>query len=196
MIKVISEAAVAAGVRRMEALAGEAARAYLDEQDRRVSAAAAALKVPPSQVVDRIGALLDERKKLEKELREAKKALARGGAGSDEVQVETIGSVQFQGRVLQGLAAPDLKPLVMDSLKKLGSGVVAMVAVSGDGKAAVVTGVSADLQGRFDAVALVRLAALAVGGKGGGGKADIAQAGGPDGAKAADAIAAVRDALR
>ncbi len=196
LIKVISEAAVAAGVRRMEALAGEAARAYLDEQDRRVTAVASALKVPPSQVVQRIEALLDERKKLEKELRDAKKALALGGAGSDEVQIETIAGVAFQGRVLQGLAPQDLKPLVMDSLKKLGSGVVAMVAVSEDGKGAVVTGVSVDLQGRFEAVALVRLAAAALGGKGGGGKADFAQAGGPDGAKAADAIAAVRHALK
>ncbi len=196
LIKVISEAAVAAGVRRMEALAGQSARAYLDEQDRRVTAVAAALKVPPSQIVERIETLLDERKKLEKELRDAKKALALGGTGADVAQIESIAGMAFQGRVLQGLAPQDLKPLVIESIKQLVSGVVAMVAVSEDGKASVVTGVSADLQGKYDAVALVRLAAVALGGKGGGGKADFAQAGGPDGAKAADAISAVREALQ
>ncbi len=192
LIKVVSESAVAAGVRRMEALVGASARAYLDEQDRRVSAAAALLKTSPAALLERLESLLDERKKMEKELRDAKKALALGNGGGDAAAPENVNGVTFSGRILQGLAAQDLKPLALQTLKELGSGVVALVSVSDDGKASIVTGVSADLVSRFDAVALVREAAAAVGGKGGGGKADMAQAGGPDGGKAADAIAAVK----
>jgi alanyl-tRNA synthetase len=196
LIKVVSESAVAAGVRRMEALAGEAAQAYLNRQDQRVSAAAALLKTSPDNMVERIEALLDERKKLDKELSAAKKALALGGGGGSAAAViEVVNGVKFQGRVLQGLAPQDLKPLALDGLKALGSGVVAYVSVSVDGKAAVVTGVTSDLTSRFNAVELVKVAAAAVGGKGGGGKPDMAQAGGPDGAKADDAVAAVRAAL-
>ena len=196
LIKVVSESAVAAGVRRMEALAGEAAQAYLNRQDSRVSAAAALLKTSPDQVLERIEALLEERKKLDKELKEAKKTLALGGGGgSSAAAIEEVNGIKFQGRVLQGLAPQDLKPLALDGLKAMGSGVVAYVSVSDDGKAAVVTGVSADLTGRFNAVELVKVAAAAVGGKGGGGKPDMAQAGGPDGGRADDAIAAVKAAL-
>jgi alanyl-tRNA synthetase len=195
LIKVVSEAAVAAGVRRMEALAGAAARAYLDEQDKRVTAAAAILKTSPAQLLERLESLMEERKKHEKELREAKKALAMGGSESGGANSEVVNGVTFSGRILNGLAAQDLKPLALQTLKEVGSGVVAVVAVSDDGKASIVTAVSADLTAKFDAVALVRLAAAAVGGKGGGGKPDVAQAGGPEGSKAADAIAAVKAAL-
>ena len=195
LIKVLSESAIAAGVRRIEALAGDAARAYLDAQDQRVQQVAAVLKTPPNQLVERVEALVEERKKLEKELRDARKALALGGGGGAAAAVEDIGGVKFQGRVLQGLAPQDLKPLAQDALKAMGSGVVAMIAVSDDGKASVVTGVSADLQQRFNAVDLVRIAAAQVGGKGGGGKPDLAQAGGPEGGKAEAAIAAVKAAL-
>jgi alanyl-tRNA synthetase len=196
LIKIVSESAVAAGVRRMEALAGEAAHAYLNRQDQRVSAAAMLLKTSPDQVLERIETLLEERKKLDKELSAAKKALALGGGGgSAAAAIEDINGVKFQGRVLQGLAPQDLKPLALDGLKAMGSGVVAYVSVSDDGKAAVVTGVTPDLVSRFNAVELVKLAAAAVGGKGGGGKPDMAQAGGPDGAKADDAVAAVKAAL-
>ncbi len=195
LIKVVSESAVAAGVRRMEALAGAAARAYLDEQDKRVTAAAALLKTAPAQLVERLESLMDERKRLEKELRDAKKALALGNGGGAAASIESINGYNFSGRVLQGLAAQDLKPLALQTLKELGSGIVALVSVSDDGKASIVTGVSTDLVGKIDAVNLVRVAAAAVGGKGGGGKPDMAQAGGPDGAKADDAIAAVKAAL-
>ena len=194
-IKIVAESAVAAGVRRMEALAGAAARSYLDEQDRRVIAAAAALRVPPAQLLERVEALLDERKKLEKELRDAKKALAMGSSAAGGAPIEDIGGVKFQGRVLQGLEAQDLKPLAASSLKEMQSGIVVLVAVSDDGKGSVVTAISPDLISRFDAVALVRLAAGALGGKGGGGKPDMAQAGGPDGNKADNAIDAIRQAL-
>jgi alanyl-tRNA synthetase len=189
LIKIVSESAVAAGVRRMEALAGAAARAYLVEQDKRVSALASLLKTPPAQIAERVEALMDERKRLEKELNDVKKAAA---LASSKPAVETVGGVAFSSRIINGLDAQDLKSLTLQDLKAIGSGVVVNVAVAAAGSASVVTGVSADLVGRFDAVALVRAAAAAVGGKGGGGKPDMAQAGGPDGAKAAAAVAAVR----
>ena len=195
LIKIVSEGAVAAGVRRMEALAGAAARAYLVEQDKRLSDVAGLLKTSSTGVVERVEALLEDRKKLEKELREAKKQLAMGGGASGAASVEEVNGIKFAGRILNGLAPQDLKPLALQTLKDIGSGVVALVAVSDDGKASIVTGVTADLTGKQDAVNLVRIAAAVVGGKGGGGKADLAQAGGPDGGKAADAVAAVKAAL-
>jgi alanyl-tRNA synthetase len=181
-------------VRRIEALAGEAARTYLDAQDMRVQQVSAILKTPAGQLVERVEALVEERRKLEKELREAKKALALGGDG-DAAIVEDVGGVRFQGRVLRGLAPQDLKPLAQEALKTMGSGVVALVAVSDDSRASVVTGVSPDLQARFSSIDLVRLAAVALGGKGGGGKPDLAQAGGPDGGNAKAAVDAVKKAL-
>ncbi len=192
LIKVVSEGAVAAGVRRMEALAGEAAQAYLNRQDQRVAAAAALLKTSPDQMVERIDALLEERKKLDKELREAKKALA---LSASKPTVEAHGGTTLSFRIIKDLDAQELKPLAQQDLKAIGSGVVANIAISEAGTASIVTAVSADLVGTRDAVALVKLAAAAVGGKGGGGKPDMAQAGGPDGAKAEAAIAAVRAAL-
>ncbi len=192
LIKVVSESAVAAGVRRMEALAGAAARAYLDEQDKRVSTLADALKTSPAQLVERVQSLMDERKSLEKELRDVKKAMA---LASSKPTVETIGASAFSSRMIKDLDAQDLKPLVLQDLKSLGSGVAINVSVSAAGAASIVVGVTADLISKFDAVVLVRAAAAAVGGKGGGGKSDLAQAGGPDGANAAKSIAAVKAAL-
>jgi alanyl-tRNA synthetase len=192
LIKVVSESAVAAGVRRMEALAGAAARAYLDEQDKRVTSAADALKTSPAQLVERVQSLLDERKSLEKELRDVKKAMA---LASSKPTVETAAGFGFSHRIVKDLDAQDLKPLTLQDLKALGSGVVVNIAVSNAGAASIVTGVSSDLLGTYDAVTLVRLAAAAVDGKGGGGKPDMAQAGGPDGANAAKAVAAVKAAL-
>jgi alanyl-tRNA synthetase len=192
LIKVISESAVAAGVRRMEALAGTAARAYLDEQDKRVSTLADALKTSPAQLVERVQNLMDERKSLEKELRDVKKAMA---LASSIATVEAVGGVSLSHRIIKDLDAQDLKPLTLQDLKVLGSGVVVNITVSAAGTASIVTGVTPDLIGRYDAVALVKLAAAVVGGKGGGGKPDMAQAGGPDGAHAAQAIAAVKAAL-
>jgi alanyl-tRNA synthetase len=192
LIKIVSESAVAAGVRRMEALAGAAARAYLVEQDRRVAAAAAMLKTSPANVVERIEALMDERKRLEKELADLKKSTAMS---TSKPTVEKLGALQFSFRIINGLDAQDLKPLTLKDVATLGSGVVANVAISATGTASIVTGVSTDLAGTLDAVVLVRAAAAAVGGKGGGGKPDLAQAGGPDGGKALQAIAAVRALL-
>ena len=192
LIKIVSESAVAAGVRRMEALAGAAARAYLVEQDARVSSAAALLKTSPAQMLARIEALMDERKRLEKELNDVKKSAA---LANSKATTEKLGDATFSYRIVNGLDPQDLKSLTLQDLKTIGSGVVANVAISSTGTASIVTGVSSDLVGKFDAVALVRAAALAVGGKGGGGKPDVAQAGGPDGTKAAEAVAAVKGLL-
>ncbi|MDE2445470.1 MAG: alanine--tRNA ligase, partial [Alphaproteobacteria bacterium] len=196
LVKVIAESGSSAGVRRMEALAGDAARAYLLQQDNRVQAAATVLKVAPHDVVARIETLLDERRKMERELTEARKALAMGGgstkAGDD---VAMINGTKFIGRVLKGVAPQDLKALADEGKKSLGSGVVALVAVSDDGKGAVVVAVTADLTAKFNAVELVKAGSIAMGGKGGGGRPDMAQAGGPDGAQAEAALAAVKAAL-
>jgi alanyl-tRNA synthetase len=193
LVKIIAESASSAGVRRMEALAGDAARAYLVEQDRRMMQAAAVLKVSQSDVVSRIEILVEERRKLERELAEAKKALAMGGGGNASAQdVETINGVKFIGRVLKGVAPQDLKAMADDGKKTLVSGIVALVAVSDDGKGAVVVGVTPDLVAKFNAVEFVKAGSIALDGKGGGGRPDMAQAGGPNGAKADDALAAIK----
>jgi alanyl-tRNA synthetase len=192
LIKVVSEGAVAAGVRRIEALAGEAAKAYLDGQDKLVGDAAALLKVSSGQLLERLEALVEERKRLEKELADVKKQQA---LSTSKPTTEMINGVAFSFRIINGLDAQELKPLALSDLKALGSGIVANVAVSDTGTASVVTAVSSDLAGKHDAVALVRAASAAVGGKGGGGKPDLAQAGGPDGSRASHAIAAVRATL-
>lgn len=195
LVTVLSDSGVAAGVRRIEALTGAAARAYLNEQDKRVHDVAGLLKTQPGDIVSRVEALIDDRRKLERELSEAKKKLAMGGAGSGEAGIETIGDMKLMARVVEGISAKDLKALVDEGKKQVGSGVVVLIAVSEDGKGGVVAGVTADLVARVNAVELVKVAAEAMGGKGGGGRPDMAQAGGPDGSKADDALAAVRKQL-
>ena len=144
---------------------------------------------------DRVSALIAERRQLERDLAEAKKALAMGGGtASPADEIKEIAGVKFLGKVLNGVAAKDLRGLIDDAKKKMGSGVAVFIGVN-DGKAALVIGVSDDLKGRVSAVDLVRVGAQAVGGKGGGGRPDMAQAGGPDGAKAADAIEAIEQAI-
>ncbi|MCB8838142.1 alanine--tRNA ligase [Aurantimonas sp. VKM B-3413] len=195
LVHVVSEGAVAAGVRRIEALTGAAARDYLLEQDARVRRMAATLKAAPAEVADRLEALVEERRRLERELAEAKKRLAlSGGGGAAVPAVREISGVSFLGRVLEGVSGKDLKGLVDEAKAQLKSGIVAFVGVA-DGKASVVVGVTDDLTQRFDAVSLVREASAAIGGKGGGGRPDMAQAGGPDADKAEDAVAAVEAAL-
>ncbi len=196
LIKIVGESASSAGVRRLEALAGDAARAYLVEQDRRVLAAASVLKVAPAELVTRVEALMDDRKRLERELAEAKRAVAMGGgAGKAQDDIQDVKGVKFIGRILKGVAVQDLKALADDGKKTLGSGVVVLVAQSDDGKGAVVAAVTADLTATFNAVDLVKAAAAAMGGKGGGGRPDMAQAGGPDGVKAEAALQAARALL-
>lgn len=196
LVRILGDSAVGAGVRRIEALTGEAARAYLAEQDERVRQIAATLKVQPGEVLGRVEALMDERKKLEKELAEARRKLAMGGgsaAGTDAGR--DINGVKFLGRVVTGVDPKDLKGLADEGKASLGSGVVTLVGVAADGKASAVVAVTEDLVGKVSAVDLVRVASAALGGKGGGGRPDMAQAGGPDGDKADAAIEAVAAAL-
>jgi alanyl-tRNA synthetase len=197
LVRILSDSPVAAGVRRIEALTGEAARRHLDEQDRRLKVAAAALRISPADVPARIEALLDERKKLERELAEARKKIAMGGGGNSAQAdaAETVAGIGFMGRAVSGVSPKDLKSLADEGKKSLGSGVVVLVGEA-EGKASVVVGVTNDLTERFSAVELVRKASAALGGQGGGGRPDMAQAGGPEAAKANDAIAAVKAALQ
>ena len=196
LVRILGDSAVSSGVRRLEAVTGEAARAYLSEQDERVKALAGALKVQPGEVLSRVEALMDERRKLEKELADAKRKLAMGGGqGGSEEAVREVAGVKFLGKAISGVDPKDLKGLADDGKASIGSGVVTLIGVSEDGKASAVVAVTSDLVGRFSAVDLVRVASAALGGKGGGGRPDMAQAGGPDGAKADEAIEAVAVAL-
>jgi alanyl-tRNA synthetase len=197
LVRIVSEGAVAAGVRRIEALTGEAARRHLDEQDRRLKAIAGALKVSPAEALARVETLVEERRRLERDLAEARKKLALGGAsaGGGASEAETVAGVGFLGKAVSGVSPRELKPLADAGKTSVGSGVVVFVGAAEDGKASVVVAVTDDLTGRFNAVDLVRVAASALGGQGGGGRADMAQAGGPDAARSAEAIAAVRAAM-
>ncbi len=195
LFKVIAESAVSAGVRRIEGLTGEAARLYMDEQIQFGRSAADLLKVPPADLSKRVAALSEERKKLERQLAEAKKQLAMGGGGgAAPAGPEEINGVKFIGRVVEGVGGRDLRGLVDDAKASLGSGIVAFIGVN-EGKAALAVGVTDDLKDTLSAVELVRAGSQAVGGKGGGGRPDFAQAGGPDGSKAEDGLAAIRAAL-
>jgi alanyl-tRNA synthetase len=196
LFKVTAEGAVASGVRRIEALTGEEARLYMTEQENRLKAAAAAMKVRPEEVPVRVEAWADERRRLERELADVKKALALAGpaVGSGAGVPESIGGVGFIGQVLDGLDARNLRGLVDDAKKALGSGVAVLIAVN-EGRASVAVGVTDDLKDSYSAVDFVRVASAILGGQGGGGRPDFAQAGGPDGSKAADAVAAVKTAL-
>jgi len=196
LIRILGESAVGAGVRRIEAVTGESAREYLAEQDERVKSLATSLKVQPADVLARVEALVDERRKLERELADAKRKLAMGGGqGGSADAVRDVAGVKFLGKAISGVDPKDLKGLADDGKASLGSGVVALIGVAEDGKASAVVAVTPDLTSRFSAVDLVRIASAALGGKGGGGRPDMAQAGGPDGAKADEAIEAVAVAL-
>jgi alanyl-tRNA synthetase len=180
----------------LEALAGEAAWHYLDEQDRRVSAAAALLKTGPGEVVQRIETLLADRRRLERELAEARRQRVMGaGPGIADNDISEVGGIRFMGRVINGGDPKDLKSLADEGKKAVGSGVVALVAVTGDGKGSMVVAVTKDLTGRFNAIDLVRAGSQVLGGKGGGGRPDMALAGGPRGVNAVAAVAAVKSAL-
>ena len=195
LFRIISESAVSSGVRRIEALTGEAARKWLVEREDALKAAAGVIRATPEEVPGRIAALMEERKRLEKELAEAQKALALGGGGaSAAASDEEIGGVKFSGQVIEGLNPKELRPLLDEAKSRMGSGVAAVIAVN-DGRASIAAAVTDDLTGRFSAVDLVRVGVAALGGQGGGGRPDMAQGGGPDGVKAQDALSAVKAAL-
>ncbi len=194
LFKVISEGAVASGIRRVEAMTGEAARLWLTDREDKLKGIAASLKANPDEAPARVSALADSVKRLEKELADAKKAAALGGGGAAAAEPEDVGGVMFLGQSYDGLDPKDLRGLANDAKARIGSGVVALVTVN-DAKASILIAVTDDLTARFSAVELVRAGVSALGGQGGGGKPNMAQGGGPDGSKAADAIAAVKAAL-
>lgn len=196
LFKIVSESAVASGVRRIEAMTGEAARLWLTAREDRLKEAAAALKTAPDDVPARVATLVEERRRLERELAEAKKALALGGGGKAESAAgpENIGGVNFLPQIVEGLDPKGLRGVVDETKAKIGSGIAMVLAVN-DGRASVAIGVTDELTGRFSAVDLVKRAVATLGGQGGGGRPDMAQGGGPEGAKAEEAVAAVREAL-
>ena len=198
LITGLSDSGVASGVRRLEALTAKAARKAANKQVQVVKLAAAELKAPLEEMPARIAALLEERRKLERELSDARKKLAMGGGGKaagEASDIRSVGDVKLLARAVSGIELKDLRSLADEGKKQVGSGVVAIVGLSADGKAGIVVAVTNDLTKRFNAVELVRKGAEALGGKGGGGRPDMAQAGGPDGSKAEAALKAVETAL-
>jgi alanyl-tRNA synthetase len=194
IFKIVSEGPVAAGVRRVETMTGAAAEAYLAHQESLLRESAAELKVPPEELPARLNTLIEDRRKLERELSDLRRKLASGGGTAAPQATKDLGGVKFMGRVLDDMPAKELKSLADDMKKSVGSGVVAVVARA-DGKASIVVGVTDDLVKRFNAVDFVRVGAEALGGKGGGGRPDMAQAGGPDAAQAEAAVAAIERAV-
>ncbi|MFM9862782.1 MAG: alanine--tRNA ligase [Micropepsaceae bacterium] len=196
LLKIVGESAVAAGVRRVEALTGAGALAYLNEQHRLVREAASAMRAQPSELPDRISQLMEERKKLERDLSEARRQLAMGGGGGPApAETVEINGAKYMGRAVEGVDPKDLRSLVDQAKQQIGSGVVAF-ATATDGKAALVVGVTEDMAKRFNAVELLKKGVEAVGGKGGGGRPDMAQGGGPDGAKLQAALDAIAAAMK
>ena len=196
LFKIVSESAVAAGVRRIEALTGAGALSYLNDYHRLAREAAAAMKAAPAELPERISQLMEERKKLERDLSEARRQLAMGGGGSGAASdVVDVAGVKVMARAVEGVEPKDLRTLVDQAKQKIGSGVVAL-ATSADGKAAIAVGVTEDLIKRFNAVELLKKGVEAVGGKGGGGRPDMAQGGGPDGGKLQAALDAITAAMK
>ena len=199
LFRIVGEGAVSSGVRRIEALAGAAAEAYVRHQADLLAEAAATLKTRPEDLPARLAALVEGQRRIERELSDARKALAlaggdsgAGNAPADETR--DIGGVRMIGRVLNGVPGKDLKGMADEFKKKMGSGVVALIGIE-DGKASAVVGVTDDLAKTFSAVELVKAGVAALGGKGGGGRPDMAQGGGPDAAKASDALRAIEAAV-
>ena len=194
MFKIVGETALAAGVRRIEAVTGAAALAFVAEEERCLKSTAQLLNTAIADVPDRVAALIEERRRLERELSEARRALATGGGGGSGSEIRQVNGIRFSSRVLPGLPAKELKRLADDLKKQLGSGVVALIATD-EGKASLVVGVTEDLTPKVSAVELVRIGAAVLGGSGGGGRPDMAQAGGPEPENAAAALAAIEHAL-
>ncbi len=196
LVTLVGESAVAAGVRRIEALTGASARRYLEQQNARLREAAGILKVAPADVATRVGALIDERRKLEKDLADAKRKLAMGAGGGAQDAPRDVGGVNFLSKIVEGINPKDLKSLVDQAKSQVQSGVVVMINGSEGGKVSIVVGVTEDLTARVSAVDLVKLGAETLDGRGGGGRADMAQAGGADFSKAEAAVTAIEAYLQ
>ncbi|GJE18945.1 alanine--tRNA ligase [Methylobacterium marchantiae] len=194
-ISVLGESAVGAGVRRIEALTAGFARRHRAEESRTLGQIAGLLKAQSADVPERLAALIEDRRRLERELSEVKKKLAMGGTSGGDDGIVEIAGITFMAKIVEGVETRDLKSLVDAGKSRIGSGIVAIVGLSPDGKAGLVVGVTEDLTGRYDAVGLVRAGAGHLGGKGGGGRRDMAQAGGPEGTGAQAAIDAIAEAL-
>jgi alanyl-tRNA synthetase len=195
LFKIVSEGAVGAGIRRIEAVTGGAAVEHVAREEASLRELSQLLRAGPEELPRRVGALLEERKKLERELADTRRALATGGGGNGAGDgIREVAGVRYSLRLLDGVPARDLKSLADDLKKKLGSGVVALVSTA-EGKASLVVGVTDDLKERLSAIDLVRAGSAAVGGKGGGGRPDMAQAGGPDAAQAQAALDAIEQAI-
>ncbi len=194
LIKILGESAVSAGVRRIEALTAVTAEVYIAAEEKTLREAADILRSTPGDVPARLAALVEERRKLERELADVRRRMATGDGNGAATEVKEVRGIKYVPRVLDGVPAKDLKTMVDDLKKQVGSGVVALIAVN-DGKASLVVGVTADLTATNDAVRLVQAGSAALGGKGGGGRPDMAQAGGPDGKNAQDALAAIEAAI-
>lgn len=192
LFTIVSEGAVASGIRRIEALTGEAARLWLVGRETQLKNVAAMLKTAPDEVGARIEALMSERKRMEKELSEAKTALALSGGSGPKAEAETIGDVTFMGQVINGIEPKALRGLADDQMKAIGSGIVAIIAAN-ENSNTVVVAVSPELHATLTAPDLVRAATEAMGAQGGGGRPDMAQGGGPAGAELAQAAL---DAIR
>lgn len=196
LVSIVGESGVSAGVRRIEALTGTAARRHLNAERDRLRAIAGVLRVQSEDAPDRVAAVAEERRKFERELTDARKKLAMGGGASGEGDaVAKAGDINYIGKVVQGIEVKDLKGLADQHKAKIGSGVVALAVVGEDQRAGIVVAVSPDLTSRFNAVDLVRIASEALGGKGGGGRPDMAQAGGPEGGRIDEALAAIASRL-
>ena len=194
LFKIIGETAVAAGVRRIEALTGAAAMAYFDALEGALNETAELLKASPSDVPARVEALIEERRKLERDLVDIRRKMATGGGEDMANNIEYVGDIKFVPKSFEGIPAKDLKNLADDLKKQIGSGVVALVSNANE-KASLVVGVTEDLTARLNAVDLVRVGSVALGGKGGGGRPDMAQAGGPNGKDGQVALNAIKAAL-
>jgi alanyl-tRNA synthetase len=187
----LGDSASSAGVRRFEALTGQAALDYLNAQNARLAEVAGVLKTSPADVAERVKALAEERKALANEVAQLRRELAMGGGAAGGPEAIEINGLKFVAQVVSGVSGKDLPALVDELKSRIGSGAVLVVADTG-GKAAVAAGVTADCTAKISAVDMVKAAAAALGGKGGGGRPDMAQAGGADPSKADEAVAAVK----
>ncbi|MBR1605872.1 MAG: alanine--tRNA ligase [Alphaproteobacteria bacterium] len=192
---IVSESAVAAGVRRIECVTGIGAEKFVQDVEDKLHAASALLKTNPNDLENRIKQLLEEKKKLENQLLEIKKSFVANKAADNQDKIETVNGIKFVGKEIPNVHPKELKSFIDEIMASIGSGIVVLATANEEGKASVVVGVSKDLTAKYSAIDLVKIASSELGGQGGGGRSDMAQAGGPNGAKIVNAIEAVKQAI-